>query len=159
MRRLWADRCANIRGGGEGLTPSDARALWADPGYVDKQGSAHKAAMRNPELRAKLSAVQSELQNRPDVIAKNSLAQREAQNRPEVRSQRVAVHKALAQTPERKAQLAKATANNTPEVRARAAATLRANNARRKLAALEQPHEGRADPLLGVHEVRPDALP
>lgn len=146
VRSIWAGRCVNVREGGEGLTTSDAQALWADPTFATANTAAIKEAMNRPDNIARLLDAQpraAAASKTPEALAKLSQSQ-----------------KLLAVKPERAEQLARAReAARSPEVRAKATATKQANIARRKLAALEQAHEGRADPLLGVHEVRPDTLP
>lgn len=116
-RSLWAGRCVNLLEGGEGLTSADASAMWADPDVKTKISAANKAA-----------------QNRPEVKARNSAANKEAQNRPDVKARNSAASKALAQTPERRAFLASIQAStNTPEARAKAAATRARNKALRAM--------------------------
>lgn len=101
VRRLWGERCANIRDGGQGMTSRDARALWADPGYAERTGAAIREAFARPEVQAKVLAAA----NTPEALGKLSNS-----------------HKALAQTADRQEQLARATAASlTPEARARRA--------------------------------------
>jgi hypothetical protein len=99
VRRLWADRCANIRDGGQGMTRRDALALWADPDYAERTGAAIREAFARPEVKAKVNAAA----NTPEALLKLTKS-----------------HKALAQTSHRREQLARATAASlTPEARLR----------------------------------------
>lgn len=72
---------------------------------------------RSPEALAKLSTINKARAKDPDWLSRN----RAGQLRPDTRAKKTAIHKALAQTPERKAQLA------------RASAILRINNSWRRL--------------------------
>lgn len=133
-RSLWAGRCVNLLEGGEGLTSADASAMWADPDVKTKISAANKAAQNRPEVKARNSAANKEAQNRPEVKARKSAANKEAANRPDVKARNSAASKALAQTPERHAFLASIQAStNTPEARAKAAATRARNKALRAM--------------------------
>lgn len=98
-RAVFGRRCLNLRDGGQGMSRGNARALWADPDWAERTSTAIREAFLRPEVRAKVAA---------------------ASNRPEVQERRAATSKALAQTEERREQLARATeASLTPEARAK----------------------------------------
>ena len=162
-RAMWGVRCANLADGGKGLTSREARdlslSLWADPGFAAKVSDGLKERWRRPGVRERWLAALQESLARPEVRQKKEAAAAAAMRRPEVRAKNSASNKAQSKTPEGQARLTRSQAAKTPQTFAQQAATLRATLARKRLAALEQAHEGRADPLLGVHEVRPDTLP
>lgn len=145
-RHLWAERCMNIREGGQGYTPLEAQAssvaAWADPD-VRSRNMAHLQAMfTSPEIREKHKA-----------------ARKVAANKPEARAAHSNFMKGYAATPEGHAQMEAMRAKaRSPEARAKHRLTKSIRKAER-LAALHQPHDGGADPVLGVAQVRPDALP
>lgn len=129
-RPLWAGRCMNLLEGGEGLTSADASATWADPEHAAKV----KAAAARPEVKAKVKAGLKAMWADPEHAAKMSAANKAAQNRPDVKARNSAASKALAQTPERRAFLASIQASaNTPEAKAKAAATRASNKALRAM--------------------------
>jgi hypothetical protein len=106
VRRLWADRCANIRAGGQGFTSAEAVAHWSDPQVQARRN----ATIARPEVQAKISANNTAAQNRPDVKAKVSAGLRESHARPDVKARRIA---------------ANLVAQNRPDVRARKSASMK----------------------------------
>ncbi|MBS0002326.1 MAG: hypothetical protein KFF45_04520 [Thioalkalivibrio sp.] len=105
----------NILSGGEGMTSEDARALWVDPDFAERVKRGIKGAMAQPSTKAKtlrhLEALHADpgwQERRAAGLAKA----REAAAAPEVRARanasNKATHKALAQTPERRALFSRA---------------------------------------------------
>lgn len=131
-RHLWADRCMNVYSGGEGLTPEEAKALWADPDYKAKMvpiSRAHIAKVNSSpehaEHLAKLNADPAILEARrvqlaalradPELQARRLEAVVESNRTPEVRAKVSAGLKAWWATPEGQAQREKAAASLRPE--------------------------------------------
>lgn len=161
VRRLWGERCANIRGGGEGMTAEDARALWSDPAYAERTKAGIKAALARPEVKARLSAsgkrawsdpdyasrmkaVMAEVIQRPGMLDRRNAGIKDAFARPSTKAKTLRHLERLHADPgwqeRRAAGLASAReAAAAPEVRARANA---ANSATHK--ALAQTPERRA---------------
>ena len=113
-RAVFGVRCVNIRAGGDGMTSADAQALASDP----KRLAGLRARHADPEYANKNRAALARLNTEPEFVEKRraGLAQ------PEVKARRKATLKALAQTPERAAQLAAAIAYRwSPEGRAKSA--------------------------------------
>lgn len=144
-RATFGRRCLNIRDGGEGSTSAEARALWADPAYVQRTKAGMKAAMARPEVKAKLSAagkrswadpayaermkrVIAEVMERPGVLDRRNAGIREAHTRAETKAKTRRHLERLQADPDwqerRDAGLAKAkVAASAPEVRAKANAS------------------------------------
>lgn len=101
-RALFGQRCVNIREGGDGMTSADAQALASDP----KRLAGLRARHADPEYVIKNRAALARLNTEPEIDEKR----RAGLALPEVKARRKATHKALAQTPERAAQLAAAIA-------------------------------------------------
>lgn len=98
-RAIFGQQCLNLRDGGQGMSSGNAQALWADPDWAERTSAAIREAFSRPEVRAKVAA---------------------AADSPAAREHRIATSKALAQTPGRREQLARATeASLTPEARAK----------------------------------------
>lgn len=154
-RHLWADRCVNIREGGDGFTSAEARASlkamwadtqhrafisatsstaakaqWSDPEYAAKVSAARNEAVRRPDVKARMSAAATARWSDPERATKMSAATKEATNRPEVKAKNSAAQKARLLTPEGAAALARA---HSPEARAKAAATRARNKALRAM--------------------------
>jgi|GEM_PF-5247978 len=85
-RLIFGPRCKNIRDGGQGSTSEEARALWADPDYVERTTKANREARKRPDVRAKRRAVSTALWSDPSYADKTVAAIREGCARPEVRA-------------------------------------------------------------------------
>lgn len=134
-RHLWADRCMNIRAGGQGFTSAEAIAHWSDPEVVAKA----RATNARPDVKARRCASNKEAQNRPEVKAKVSAGLRKSHARPDVKARRRAANLAAQKRPEvqaRKTACLKE-ALKRPEVRRKISATLKgkpkSDEARRRM--------------------------
>lgn len=152
-RHLLADRCVNIREGGDGFTSAEARASlkamwadprhrafisatsstaakaqWSDPEFAAKVSAAQKARWSDPEYAAKMSTAATAQWSDPEYAAKVSAARNEAVRRPDVKARMSAAATARWSDPERATKMSAATkqATNRPEVKAKNSAAQKA---------------------------------
>lgn len=123
VRRLWADRCMNVREGGTGLTVEDARALAVNPDWLAKNRAIGKALAQTPERRDQLvraRAASSAQAKTPEGIAQRKLASAASKSPGSIEKNRSA-QKARYATSEGKAHLDRAREKNNRKRRARKA--------------------------------------
>jgi len=135
-RLFLGRRCVNVLSGGEGLTSSDAKTMWADPVFRDRHRRSMVETYSDTGMREGLSTMLRDRWTDPAYRDAQCEALRSAGNRPEVRAKRSAATKAHSHTPEGAAHIARMAAlNSTPEAIAKRQRTRRANDSWRRLAA------------------------